>query len=524
MLQGKAPLWGREKKRIVIIGSGIGGMASGALFARHGHKVHILEQHPDFIGGHARHLTIDGLRFCLGPQYCWHFNKGDIGDRFLEWLEIKQKTPFHLMASGGFETVFIGHNSDPGGVRRFDVPMGLDRFLGAMLQWFPDDAAGLKRLFRDLTAIYNGVCRYQDSHPEFEGSITDYLRFLCAGEISMSVKYRMVRAGYVTLQKFFDGYRISSMARRVLYGHGGIFTENESEIAALVFLVATGHYHRGAFLPVHGFDVLFDALRQAVEAHQGTVTCGKRVKRLEVAQERVTRVICADGQTIECDAVFSDLSHRLTAGLLPSAVACSYSYEPSRSLPAVCIVLKGDMPEFQAIKGRNYWWQDGKEEIDYHHPDVTKPPRMLFVTSPTANGFRQSTNGDSAHSLLAFYAGNYEQEKEIYARGDEAVAGFKSRIADETVRIIKENMIPSLGGNIKSIRVESTIDIEQQILAERGNIYGKRMNLRDFTRPLGDEPAVSNLFNVSATKNGAGIVSGISGAVALLHRLTGEKI
>ena len=39
------PLWTNEKKDIVVIGSGIGGMASGALFAKLGHRVTVLEQH-----------------------------------------------------------------------------------------------------------------------------------------------------------------------------------------------------------------------------------------------------------------------------------------------------------------------------------------------------------------------------------------------------------------------------------------------------------------------------------------------
>jgi len=62
-------LWTEEKKRIVVIGSGIGGMASAALFSKTGHRVTVLEMNNELIGGHARWLTIGGIKFSMGPQY-----------------------------------------------------------------------------------------------------------------------------------------------------------------------------------------------------------------------------------------------------------------------------------------------------------------------------------------------------------------------------------------------------------------------------------------------------------------------
>lgn len=97
------PLWSDEKKNIVVIGSGIGGIASGALFAKIGHKVNVLEMHKKLIGGHGRWLTFKGLKFSMGPQYVWEFNDGELGDRYLKFLDIKKTNPFLLMAQDGFE-------------------------------------------------------------------------------------------------------------------------------------------------------------------------------------------------------------------------------------------------------------------------------------------------------------------------------------------------------------------------------------------------------------------------------------
>jgi phytoene dehydrogenase-like protein len=70
----------------VVIGSGIGGMASAALFAKTGHHVTVLEMNDSQIGGHGRLLTLDGMKYSMGPQYVWEFNDGERGDRFLSFL------------------------------------------------------------------------------------------------------------------------------------------------------------------------------------------------------------------------------------------------------------------------------------------------------------------------------------------------------------------------------------------------------------------------------------------------------
>lgn len=54
------------RKRIVVLGAGIGGLTASALLARAGHSVTVLEG-SDWIGGKSRRLVIDGQRVDTGP-------------------------------------------------------------------------------------------------------------------------------------------------------------------------------------------------------------------------------------------------------------------------------------------------------------------------------------------------------------------------------------------------------------------------------------------------------------------------
>ena len=53
---------------------------------------------------------------------------------------------------------------------------------------------------------------------------------------------------------------------------------------------------------------------------------------------------------------------------------------------------------------------------------------MLFIGSPTANGFGKSDKCPD-DALVVFCPGNYEQEKEIYQQGPDSIRLFKQKLS-----------------------------------------------------------------------------------------------
>jgi all-trans-retinol 13,14-reductase len=518
------PIWDGTPKRIVVIGSGIGGMASGALFAQIGHKVNVLEMNKELIGGHGRCLTFQGMSYSMGPQYVWEFGSGKLGDRFLKFLNIKESNPFLPMKQDGFERVFIGDRNDAGNyyIVNFKVPLGLEKFCSELKALFPEEGDSLDALFDEMISIYDVYKSFFRENSSAEGRFLLATKFLATSKIPMTMKVKVGRCITISVKDFFDQFRISNLLRRILYGHGGIFAENESEMSAIAYIIGTGNYHSGAWYPENGFSHFFDSLSSVIHNNGGSVETGKKVVRVETKDNIAVNIQCEDGSSYKCDFVFSDISPRLTYYLLGRETEL-FDYTPSHSIPTCCIGLKGGLQSIIEMKGRNYWWQDG-HEVDYENPDITAPPKMLFIGSPSANGYgKEKENNNDA--LVVFCPGNFHQEKMIYESGQEAVKTFKAKLADDIVDILEKNVFPGIKSKLLFGEIISSIDIERDTAGELGNAYGRRLTAKEILKgAIDEEGCPQNLYNVSATKNFPGIAAGIFTAGLILYELTGIEI
>ncbi|MDY0362392.1 MAG: FAD-dependent oxidoreductase [Desulforegulaceae bacterium] len=518
--------WEQGSKKIVVIGSGIGGMASAALFAKQGHEVNVLEMNEKYIGGHGRCLKINGLSFSMGPQYVWEFGKDQTGDRFLEYLEIKQSNPFIPMDKQGFENIFIGEKKQSGSYYfiNFQVPMGLENFRNELVQLFPDEEANINDFFSDMISIYKTYKKFFKKHSSAEGRLLLATKFLAAGNVNMSTKLKLARTIYQSLEEFFDQYSLSPAIRRILYGHSGIFAENEEEMSAIAYIIGTGNYHEGAWYPENGFDHFFNSMALVIQKNGGTVENGKKVVKLETDKDKIIKIHCEDGSFYECDAVFSDISPRLTREIIDLEFPKDeYDYLPSNSIISCCIGLKGGYEKIKNLKGKNFWWQKGSK-INYNNPDVLKKPQMLFIASHTANGFGRYKDLDN-DSLIVFCPGNYIQEKEIYNKSTNEFNEFKKKLSLDIVDILEKNIFHEIKSYLLFNEIITSIDIKNQTGGEMANAYGKRLSVAEVLKGgVKEDIPVSNLYNVSATKNSPGIAGGIFTAQLLFNELTGIEI
>jgi all-trans-retinol 13,14-reductase len=78
-----------SKGKVVIIGSGLGGLSCGVLLAKNGYDVTVLEQGAQ-IGGCLQCFTRQNAKFETGMHFIGSAAKGQTLDRLMNYLEIKK--------------------------------------------------------------------------------------------------------------------------------------------------------------------------------------------------------------------------------------------------------------------------------------------------------------------------------------------------------------------------------------------------------------------------------------------------
>lgn len=324
----------RSAYDVIVLGAGVGGLTAGALLAKEGKQVLVVEQaeHP---GGFIREFRYDSYNINPAIHSIMGCNPaGPLGQGVLDALLS------HLGAQERCEFVAV----DPFYRAQFpdfqmDVPLGRDAYLDAYLHHFPDDAEGLGHLVDLCSAIFvefmklPSVLRWQDW-------------------LLMPLRSpKMFRNANATLGTVVDRYLSDPQLRSVyaiLYPYLAL---PPSRLSFLLWAVMmAGFIEQGAFYCKGGFQVLADALADSVTEHGGELILDTPVNKIRAADGSVQGIVLENGQEIAAPFVISNIDARATFQDLLEADQVPSSYlrklrelEPSASVLGLLLATNLDV-------------------------------------------------------------------------------------------------------------------------------------------------------------------------------------
>ena len=125
-----------EEFDAVIIGSGVGGLATAICLARAGQKVLVLEQH--YVpGGWSHSFTLNGQRFSPGVHYVGLINEGKSTNELYRGLGIANDMVFFEMNPKAYEHCLINGET-------IDFPAGIENLKKALSLRFPKEEKNIK--------------------------------------------------------------------------------------------------------------------------------------------------------------------------------------------------------------------------------------------------------------------------------------------------------------------------------------------------------------------------------------------
>lgn len=268
---------------VVVIGSGIGGLTTGAFLAKQGMRVTVIEKHYQ-IGGYAHNFSRKGFTWEAAVHTVPLSDKGVVRS-ILAQLGINDK----------IETV--SHHemyrvSSPDG--EFVMPAEKEDVKKYLYETFPEEKKGLDAFFVDMEEVYDNMFTlfepvkrgYNDKDPDF------------------AAKFQAK-----SFQRYLDETFATDRLKNFIGGQWPFvaITPEKGACLFMSMLFAT-HYFNGSHTIRGGFAKLADALASVIVDAGGEVVVREAVQSIRCKGKSATLVETSSGKKYEADLVVSNIA------------------------------------------------------------------------------------------------------------------------------------------------------------------------------------------------------------------------
>lgn len=489
------------KQKVIIIGAGIGGLATANLLAKAGYEVHVYEKDPT-PGGRAGKFTQNGFTFDTGPS--WYLMP-DVFSHYYElleepiekWLKLKKLTPAYKVFFENEDPITISGTLEKDTVTFDEIESGA----GKALEKYVTRAdviyqLSMKRfLYSNFTSLKDFLKRdVLSKGPNMVSMmlrpIDGYVgRFVKNQRLKQILEYPMVFLGTspFSAPAMYSLMSALDFKEGVFYPQGGIYTIIESIVSIGKKLGVKYHYKQEV---------------SHIETKHG-VAVGIRVKQKLIPAQ----IIISN----------SDLHHTETMLLSKADRTYPASYwETKEAGPSALLMylgIKGKVPEFE--HHNLLFVDDWKENFDTIYVTNTIPERASIYISKTSQSDKTVAprGKENIFVLVPLPSGISLTKSQMEELGSEYLAQIKDMTGVD------------LESRILTKKFFGPDDFKTKFFAWRSSMLGQSHLLKQsaFFRTPNKSKKVENLYYVGGnTTPGIGLPMCLIGAELIYKRLAGD--
>ena len=462
-------------RSVVIIGGGLGGLFTGAILAKEGLHVVVLEKNAN-IGGGLQSFRRFGETFDTGMHVVGGMRKGGTVWKICHYLGIDQQVRLRDVDDDCTDMLYFAEDD-----RHYAIAKGKEGMVDSLARHFPEEREHLK-------AYVEAVCNMAEQVDLFNLRPSD-------GQLGF---YYQKPEFLMAASDFIAQYVADRKLRSILAYMNPLYGGRGGQTPAYIHAIISSLYINGASRFVDGSSHFADLLAGVITEHGGEVKSSEGVTWIEVNDRHVEHVETSRGNRYSADCYIAaihpcGLFGLMAEGSFPKAYVNRLNTIPNaHSAFSLYIKLRAD--SFPYINHSEYFMTKYDEVWNFSRTDKPWPLGFLLMTPPKSNSDRYST------AMLVTAPMPFEMvarwEDTTTARRGEDYERWKAEMAERLLVQI-EMLHPGFRDCIEAMNTASPLTIRDYYGVKDGSICGFSKDCNNMA--LSQVPVVTKIKNLLLT-------------------------
>jgi all-trans-retinol 13,14-reductase len=505
----------------IVIGSGMGGLATAACLAKHGGKrVLVLERHYT-AGGFTHSFRRPGYEWDVGVHYIggvmeshWPIRQAfdDLTNGKLDWADMGEV----------YDRVIIGDDS-------YDFVKGRENFRAQLHEYFPDDRAAIDRYIELVRQAVRKAGLFFA-----EKAVPQPVAKVAGGLMRRPLMQLAKKTTRETLEELTQNQRLIG----VLTAQWGDYGLPPAKSSFFVHALIAQHYFKGAAYPVGGASRIAATIEPVIEAAGGEVITSAEVDQILVEGGRAVGVRMTDGQELRAPAIVSNAGFTNTFfRLLPEETAASLKttraaerLEPSSAHLSLYIGLRETAAEL-GLEKTNLWiypHHDHEQNVARFMADLGAPLPVAYISFPSAKDpdFERRCPGRATIEVvtLASYDWFKQWKDQPWRNRGADYEALKAKLTDRMLEPLYKHC-PQVEGKIDIAELSTPLSTRHFAGYAQGEIYGLAATPERFAaRDLQPRTEVPGLYLTGADASTLGVAGALHGGFFAASIILGRDI
>jgi len=490
-----------KAKKVIIIGAGIGGLATACLLAKKGYKVTVVEKNGQ-VGGRASLLKEQGFVFDMGPSW---YMMPDIFEHFFMLMGEKIEDHFTLKRLSPSYRIFLKSKK-----KHYDFYSDLEKTI-ATFESIEEGSGEVLRKYMDTTKRQYEIARDEFMFKNYD-SIFDFFNKRVMTEGRKLPLFSKVQS--IVNAKFS-----SEILRKVMQYQTVLLGTAPGDAPGIYTLMNYVDFVQGVWYPDGGIYKVIEALERIAIKNGVEIKINSPVKSINTQNGIVTGVGLEDDEELNADIVISnaDIVHTDQKLLEKKYQQKSQRYWDKRLMaPSAFILYLGVDGEIPSLQHHNLLfaerWEENFKQI-FKKPEWPTDP-SLYVCAPSKSDTTVAPKGKENLFVLVPVAAGLEHDDE-----------FLEKYASFVINQMQDNMdIPNFKERIVYKKMYAVKDFIKDFNAFKGSALGLAHTLSQTAifRPNNINKKLKGLYYVGAGTNpGIGMPICLISAELVYKRIEG---